>query len=55
MEQPEEEECVVCGKMVVVDEDCDCCEDCGGSGVRVENDRSIPCPACVENGRVENK
>ena len=65
MEQPEEEECKVCGEMVVVGEDCDCCAYCGGTGRKYKNisppDRFMklvddgPCPACVESGRVENK
>jgi len=53
MEQPEEEECVVCGQMVEVDEDCDCCEECGGSGRLVVDKVIGPCPACIKHGRID--
>jgi hypothetical protein len=53
MEQPEEEECVVCGQMVEVDEDCDCCEECGGSGRLVVDEVIGPCPECIKHGRID--
>jgi hypothetical protein len=61
MEQPEEEECKVCGKMVVVDEDCDCCDECGGSGRHMTTREDAPmklvdigpCPECIKHGRID--
>ena len=61
MEQPEEEECKVCGSMVVVDEDCDCCDECGGSGRHMTTLEDAPmklvdigpCPECIKHGRID--